>query len=115
MISQIFKSCVDREILFELLDKIALKGDIKYTFDNSSYKRANHLNILNEFLDIIKPHYHVSKQFYIDKKQSYKMLSTIVRQLCRLNGIFYKQEIKYAKSTYEIIYHIYYHDKIHTV
>jgi len=108
MISQIFKDRVEKELLFDFLDKVATKGDTKYIFDNTSYKRATFLDILKPFLDEVKPCYHVSKQVYVDKKHSFKMLSTIIRQICRLHGIYYKQEIKYAKSTYEIVYHIYF-------
>lgn len=114
MISQIFKTRVEKEVLFEFLEKISNKvNDTKYIFDNTSYKKAVFLEILLPFLDKIKPCYHVSKQIYINKKLSFKMLSTIIRQICRLNGIYYKQQIKYSKSTYEIIYHIYIPDKVH--
>jgi hypothetical protein len=112
MISQIFKQRVEKEILFNFLDKIASKGETKYIFDNTSYKRSVFLDILKPFLDDVRPYYHVSKQAYVDKKHSFKMLSTIIRQICRLHGIYYKQEIKYAKSTYEIVYHIYFPDEI---
>lgn len=115
MISQIFKERVEKEVLFSFLDQIAVKGDTKYTFDNTSYKRAVYLNVLEPFFSLIRPCYHVSKQFYVDKKHSYKMLSTIIRQICRLHGIYYKQEIKYAKSTYEIVYYIYIPDSIHAL
>ena len=112
MISQIFKTRIDKEILFDFLDKVASKGEIKYIFDNNSYKRAIFLEILEPFIKEVKPHYHISKQIYVDKKPSFKMLSTIIRQICRLNGIYYKQEIKYAKSTYELVFHIYNPDDI---
>ena len=36
------------------------------------------------------------------------MLTTIIRQICRLNNIFYKQNIIYRQSQYEIVYSIYY-------
>ena len=115
MISQIFKQCVKKQILFEFLDQVSLKGATKYIFDNSSYKRSGLLNILEPFINELKPYYHTSKLHYVEKKPSFKMLSTIIRQICRMNGIYYKQEIKYAKSTYEIVYHIYFPDEIHSV
>ena len=114
MISQIFKKRVDKQILFDFLNQVSLKGATKYIFDNGSYKKAGLLNILEPFIEDLKPYYHISKLHYIEKKTSYKMLSTIIRQICRLNGIYYKQEIKYAKSTYEIVYHIYFPDEIHS-
>jgi hypothetical protein len=115
MISQIFKTFIDKQILFEFLDMVSsYRDDMKYKFDISSYKRAIHLDVLNNFIETVKPYYHLSKRVYVDKKQSYKMITTVIRQICRLNGIFYKQEIKYAKSSYEIVYHIYCPDKIHS-
>jgi hypothetical protein len=113
MISQIFKTPVDKETLFEFLDAVATKGVNKYIFDNSSYKRAVLMNKLDPFLEEVRPHYHMSKQFYIDKKSSFKMLTTIIRQIARLHGLFYKQDIRYAKSSYEIVYHIYTPDEMH--
>lgn len=116
MLSQIFKKYIDKQILFDFLDKIAAqKFDTKYIFDNTSYKKAHLLEIFDSFIEEVKPYYHSSKLFYTEKKASYKMLSTIIRQICRLNGLYYKQEIKYAKSTYEIIYHIYLPDQIYTL
>lgn len=115
MISQIFKKRVDKQLLFNFLNQVSLKGATKYIFDNSSYKKAGLLNILEPFIEELKPFYHISKRHYLEKKLSYKMLSTIIRQICRLNGIYYKQEIKYAKSTYEIMYHIYFPDEFHTL
>lgn len=112
MISQIFKQHINKSILFNFLDKTAYKKDTKYIFDNDCYKRANMLNVLDSFIDEIKPYYHNSKQHYTNKKKSYKMISTIIRQICRSNGIFYKQQIVYAKSTYDIKYHIYYDNNI---
>jgi hypothetical protein len=115
MISQIFKQRVEKQFLFDFLDQVSLKGATKYIFDNSSYKRSGLLNILEPFINDLKQYYHRSKLHYLEKKHSFKMLSTIVRQICRLNGIYYKQEIKYAKSTYEIVYHIYFPDEIHAM
>ena len=116
MLSQIFKYRVEIKMLFDFLDQTAVtKGDKKYKFDNTSYKKAVLLNLLDPFLNEIKKYYHTSKLFYVEKKKSYKMLSTIIRQICRLNGIYYKQEIKYAKSTYEIVYHIYFPDEIYSI
>ena len=36
------------------------------------------------------------------------MLTTIIRQISRSNNIFYKQNIIYRQSKYEIIYSIFY-------
>jgi hypothetical protein len=106
--SQIFKEKVNKTILYELLDQICiLKNDTKYIFDNSCYKKANMLNLLEPFIEKIELYYHLSKKYYVERKLSYKMLATIIRQICRSNNIHYKQEIIYRKSTYEIVYTIF--------
>ena len=106
--SQIFKSKVDSQLLFDLLEEICIKTDNKYVLDNTSYKKGVFKEIIEPFLETIKPCYHLSKQYYISRKISYKMLTTIIRQICRLNNIYYKQNIIYRQSQYEIVYSIYY-------
>tara|TARA_Y100000992_G_C21274443_1_gene499042 strand:- start:3364 stop:3702 length:339 start_codon:yes stop_codon:yes gene_type:complete len=106
--SQIFKTPVDKQILFDFLDKVALKTENKYVLSNASYKKAHLNESLQPFIDSVEPYYHISKKYYTTRKPSYKMLATIIRQICRLNNIYYKQNIIYAKSDYEIIYFIYY-------
>ena len=65
-------------------------------------------NSINDFYDKIIPHYHESKKHYLDNALTYKKFLTIVRQVCRNNNILFRSEIKYMKSTYEIIYFIYF-------
>lgn len=109
--SQIFKKIVDKQILFDFLDIISInKTDNKYVFSNSSYKKAVLNNSIQPFVDSIKENYHISKRYYLERKFSYKMLATIVRQICRSNNIYYKQNIIYAKSNYEIVYFIFYNN-----
>lgn len=108
--SQIFKTPVDRQVLFDFLDKVALKMDNKYIVSNESYKKAVLNEDLNPFLENIKSHYFLSKKYYLERKPSYKNLATIIRQICRSNNIIYKQKIIYNKSNYQIIYSIFYKD-----
>ncbi len=106
--SQIFKSPVEPIVLFNILEKICIKTENKYVLDNASYKKATLLELIEPFIETIKPNYHLSKQYYCLRKPSYKMLTTIIRQICRSNNIFYKQNIIYRQSKYEIIYSIFY-------
>ena len=106
--SQIFKSNVDPKILFDLLEQICIKTENKYVLDNTSYKKAGFLQLIDPFIENISHHYHLSKKYYVTRKRSYKMLTTIIRQICRLNNIYYKQNIIYRQSQYEIVYSIYY-------
>jgi len=107
MNSQIFKNQIPREIIFDLLDKICTKNDKYYILNKISYKKAEYLQILPAFYETILPAYYISKQFYISRKQNYSSFITIIRQICRLNGINYTSKIIYNKSSYDIVYYIY--------
>jgi len=108
MNSQIFKNQISKDILFDLLDKICIKSEKYYIMNKTSYKKGEYLNILTQFNESVLPNYHTSKQFYITRKQNYCSFNTVVRQLCRLNNINYVSKISYNKSTYDIIYYIYF-------
>lgn len=110
MVSQIFKNDFEDEILWELLSSISEKKNKYYLINKESFKRG-HLfsNSINDFYNKLVPYYHESKKHYFDNAFTYKKFLTIVRQVCRNNNILFRSEIKYMKSTYEIIYYIY-HD-----
>ena len=106
--SQIFKSKIPINILFSLLDKIAIKNEKQYIIDNNSYKKGILNNDINDFFENCKPYYYLSKQKYLEKKITYNSLITIIRQICNYNEIKYTSQIKYDKSKYNIIYYIYF-------
>ena len=108
MSSQIFKNPVPQNILFELLDKICIKNNKYYILDKISYKKGEYLQILSPFYEIMLQYYYLSKQFYILRKQNYSSFVTIIRQICKKNNINYTSKIIYNKSTYDIVYYIYY-------
>lgn len=105
--NQTFKTGVDKFILFEFLEEICEKNDEFYTFNMSSYKRAELFNNITDFIEKIKPCYHISKLFYVEKIHSYTSLCTIIRQICKLNDIMFKKKIIYSKSKYNIPHFIY--------
>lgn len=108
MKSQIFKEHISNNILFDLLDKISVKNDKYYILNKVSYKKGEYINVLAPFFQILLPSYHISKTFYINRKQNYSSFITIIRQICRLNNINYSSKIIYNKSSYDIIYYIYF-------
>ena len=109
MVSQIFKTDFENEILWHLLSSMCEKKNKYYLINKESFKRG-HLfsNKISEFYNEILPHYHESKKHYLENAFTYKKFLTIIRQFCRNNNILFRSEIKYMKSTYEIIYYIYY-------
>jgi hypothetical protein len=44
----------------------------------------------------------------LERKMNYNSFVTILRQICNFNKIIYTSQIKYDKSKYDIIYHIFF-------
>ena len=108
MTKQIFRNSVPNEILFNFLEKIALKTDKYYLIDLNSYRKMMFYKHHEEFCETIKPYYHASKQFYLERKMEYNAFTTIIRQICKNNNIMFTTQIKYNESKYNIQYLIYY-------
>ena len=106
--SQTFKNHIPKSTLFHLLDKICDKSDKYYLFDLTAYKKGEYLNVITSFCDEIKPYYHESKKFYVDRKMSYYNMCTVLRQICNSNSIMFSTKIVYSKSKFNIPYHIYF-------
>jgi hypothetical protein len=106
--SQIFKTNVSPDLLTKLLETNATKNNNHFIFTNDSYKKGIFNESISLFLEQCKPHYFESKQKYIERKLTYNSFTTILRQICNHNKITYTSQIKYDKSTYSIIYYIYF-------
>jgi hypothetical protein len=106
MSSQIFKHSIPNSILFDLLDKIAIKTDKCYVINHDVYKKGIFNNSIVEFIEVCKPYYFLSKRQYLERKLTYNSFITIVRQICNFNKITYTSQIKYDKSNYNIVYYI---------
>jgi hypothetical protein len=104
---QIFKSQIPNQVLIDLFDKICVKTKDFYIINNISFKKGTYNTIIQEFLEICRKHYHISKKKYIDKPLTYNSFITVIRQICKYNKIQYKNEIKYDKSSYDIHYYIF--------
>lgn len=108
MSTQIFKKPIPNNELFELFDKICLKNEKHYIFNNESFKKGVYTEDIQNFIKFCVPFYHISKRKYLERKLNYNCFTTILRQICNFNNILYTSQIKYNKSTYDIIYYIYY-------
>ena len=106
MSKQIFKTKIDATELFALLDKICSKNDNCYVINNAAFKRGMFTGDIVKFVELCKPHYHISKLYYLERKTNYKNFITILRQICNSNIIAYVSKIIYDKSTYDIVYYI---------
>ena len=106
--SQIFKNSIPNQIVIRLLDDIAVKTEKCYVINNNVYKKGMFNDRIQNFIDECKPYYHLSKRKYLDRKLNYNSFITIIRQICNFNKITYTSQIKYDKSTYDIMYYIYF-------
>jgi len=107
MSAQLFKTNIPKKNIYDLLEIICTKTDKNYILNKDAFKKGIFNNIIQNFLEECKPHYHLSKQKYIEKKLTYNSFTTVVRQICNSNKIVYTSKIKYNNSTYDIIYYIY--------
>jgi hypothetical protein len=105
--SQLFKSLVPLEPLYELLEKICVNNDTKfYILSKTSYNSGKFNNLIEPFCMKYLDFYHDSKKKYIERKMDYNRFITIIRQICSINNIFYEYKISYNKSSYDIVYYI---------
>ena len=89
MSTQIFKNKIPNEFFFDLLNNICVKNEKYYLLNNAAFKKGLINNVLDEFFEKCKPYYHVSKQKYLEGKNMYKKLTTVVRQICNYNKLTY--------------------------
>jgi hypothetical protein len=110
MSSQIFKNKVPTDLLFKLLDNICMKNEKHFTVNLESYKKGIFNQTIPQFLEECRTYYHLSKRKYLEKKNTYNSFTTVLRQICNFNKIIYTSQIKYDKSSYVIVYYIYYNN-----
>ena len=108
MSHQIFKKKIPNELFFTLFDSICMKTEKYYMFNSESFKKGLFKEEIQKFIKECLPYYHISKQKYLERKLTYNSFITIIRQICNFNKISYTSQIKYDKSSYDIVYYIYY-------
>ena len=109
MTNQIFKDVIPFSLLNNILEEVYyMKTDSYYILNFSSFKKANFKGIWDPFIEVIKPYYHKSKQYYVERKMNYNRFMTIIRQICKYNAVMFSSKIKYNESKYNIDYFIYY-------
>jgi hypothetical protein len=107
MSTQIFKQIIPNEIVYKLLDEICLKNEKYYILNKDSFKKGMFKELIQSFIELCFPYYHISKRKYLNRKITYNTFTTILRQICNFNQIIYTSQIKYDKSAYDIVYNIY--------
>ena len=115
---KLLKTSVPNELVYGFIKKISYKmpNFNYYLIDITAYKKATYCDepephdttpsLLQQFCNDLMPYYCKDKQFFLTRKMSYNNLNTILRQLCRYNGIECKTDRKYDKSKTQIVYYI---------
>ena len=106
--NQIFKTEINRYLLFELLDKISIKTDTFFIVNNDAFKKGMYNGDIQLFIEECKKYYHESKQKYLTRKINYNSFITVMRQICNFTKTVYTSKIKYEKSNYSIIYNVFF-------
>jgi len=108
MSKQIFRKTVPISILFDLLEQVCLKTDKYYLVDTNAYKQLINHNLHEPLVEKLTEYYHISKQFYLQRKMTYNSFTNIVRQVCKSANVMFTSQIKYNESEYSIHYLVYF-------
>jgi len=108
MTSQLFKENIPMTILYDFLEKICVKDSVNnlFIFSKAAFKKAEIYDLLTNFKEVIKPYYHASKQYYVERDLTFIRFMTIIKQICHLNNNEITSKIVYNKSKYEMEYYI---------
>uniref|UniRef100_A0A6C0JF40 Uncharacterized protein n=1 Tax=viral metagenome TaxID=1070528 RepID=A0A6C0JF40_9ZZZZ len=105
--SQIFQLSFPKTLFFAFIDKYCEKNNNQHIFSKVAFKRMRLEEQVIPFCKNLKEYYFKSKHHYLDREQTYKNFTTIIRQLCKYLHIPFTSNINYSKSKYEINYFIY--------
>lgn len=108
MTKQIFRNVVPIQVLFDVLEEVCLKTDKYYLVDMNAYKKFIYKDLHTSFCASIMEYYHLSKQFYVNRKMTYNSFTNLIRQICKTNNVMFTSHIKYNESKYNIDYLIYF-------
>jgi hypothetical protein len=92
----------------EFVKNIGTREKDYICINENHYKKIDYNGHLKDFIEKIKPFYHLSKQHYLEVKE-YSNFITILRQISKMNGVFFTYKIKYTNSKHYIEY--YFHVK----
>jgi len=103
---QIFKNLIPKDYFIEYIKNNSIIIDNEYIYNKECFKRSslNNYEEIKIFLNYIKPFYHISKQYYVDRDIKYNNFLTILRQISKSLNINYESKLKYINSSYDIFY-----------
>jgi hypothetical protein len=108
MPTDILKRPMDHCILMDFLSKVSSLHKNEFLINYDTLKRSKYSDneLLNSFLEEIRPYYYLSKRTYIDEPVTYRRFLTIIRQICNYNNIPYRSTLKYEHSKQKIEYYV---------
>ena len=104
----LFRSHIPIDYLYNVLEKICVKNEKYYIIDFNSYRLLQFHDLYTDFAERIIQAYKPSKQKYVTRTLTYNSFVTIVRHICRINGIPFDTKFNYQYSLYNIDYYIYF-------
>ena len=104
---QLFCRPIDIPMLRRFFDKISQDKNGSYLIDYNAYKKMLFHDLQYVFREQLKPYYHKSKHFYLDRELTYKSFATILRQVCKYNSIKITSRVRYIESIYTNEYTIF--------
>jgi len=103
--NQNFKTIPPYEIFTKLLN-YCIENKQYFICNYECYKRLLFHDKNNIIIESLRPYYHVSKQFYIDRKLSYTSFTNILRQLCKIYNKSYTWKVKSTMGKTFLEYYI---------
>ncbi len=100
----IFNKPVPTHLLYDLLDKVAIKMDTYYILNYEGFRKLVYNKYDDEFRKSVEEYYVPSKRVYVWREFTYKSFSNIIRQICKQNKINIESKIRYSNSDYDIEY-----------
>jgi hypothetical protein len=91
----------------EFLNSIGTKEKNCICINENHYKKINYNGNLQEFLERLKPFYYFSKLHYIENVTQYNQFITVLRQISKMNDIYFTYKIKYTNSKHYIEYYFF--------
>mgnify|MGYP006163722565 FL=1 len=108
MPTDILKRPMDHSILITFLSQVSSldKNDFLINYDTLKRAKYNDNELLDKFLQEIRPYYYISKRTYLDQPVTYRRFLTIIRQICNYNNIPYRSTLKYEHSKQKVEYYV---------
>ncbi len=108
MSSQIFKTDISKNVLFDFLENNSIKTNKYYLINSLTFKKSQLNNSVTTFFNGIEKYYHKSKRYYINREITYARFITVIRQICKFTNVSFNSKINYSNSNYNIYYYIYF-------